>query len=129
MKVAVFTGTRAEYGLLRWLIQDIQQSVALDLQLIVSGMHLAPPFGETWKEIVSDGFRIDERVEMLLASNTPTGVIKSMGLGMIGFADALDRLRPDAVVVLGDRFETLAMAQACADTPPVCSCAADAVAV
>lgn len=114
MKVAVFTGTRAEYGLLRWLIQDIQKSVALDLQLIVSGMHLAPPFGETWKEIVSDGFRIDERVEMLLASNTPTGVIKSMGLGMIGFADALDRLRPDAVVVLGDRFETLAMAQACA---------------
>lgn len=114
MKVAVFTGTRAEYGLLRWLIQDIQSSDALKLQLIVSGMHLAPSFGETWKEIVSDGFRIDERVEMLLASNTPTGVIKSMGLGMIGFADALERLRPDAVVLLGDRFEALAMAQACA---------------
>ncbi len=114
MKVAVFTGTRAEYGLLRWLIQDIEKSPALELQLIVSGMHLAPSFGETWKEIISDGFRIDERVEMLLASNTANGVIKSMGLGMIGFADALQRLRPDAVVVLGDRFETLAMAQACA---------------
>jgi UDP-N-acetylglucosamine 2-epimerase (non-hydrolysing) len=114
MKVAVFTGTRAEYGLLRWLMYDIQRSDSLELQLIVSGTHWAPSFGETWKEIVSDGFRIDERVEMLLASNTSSGVIKSMGLGMIGFADALERLRPNAMVVLGDRFETLAMTQACA---------------
>ncbi|MBF8669050.1 UDP-N-acetylglucosamine 2-epimerase (hydrolyzing) [Pseudomonas putida] len=110
-KVAVFTGTRAEYGLLYWLMKAIQDSTSLDLQVIVSGMHLSPEFGETWKEVVKDGFEIDAKVEILLSSDTPVGVVKSMGLGTLGFADALDRLRPDILVVLGDRFEALAIVQ------------------
>ncbi|MDE3740190.1 UDP-N-acetylglucosamine 2-epimerase [Pseudomonas resinovorans] len=111
-KVAVFTGTRAEYGLLYWLMKDIQTSARLELQIIVSGMHLSPEFGETWRLIEQDGFDINAKVEMLLSSDTPVGVVKSMGLGTLGFADALDRLRPDVLVVLGDRFEALAIVQA-----------------
>lgn len=111
-RIAVFTGTRAEYGLLYWLMKDIQVSSQLELQVIVSGMHLSPEFGETWKEIEADGFPIDAKIEMLLSSDTPVGVVKSVGLGTIGFADALDRLRPDLLVVLGDRFEALAVVQA-----------------
>jgi UDP-hydrolysing UDP-N-acetyl-D-glucosamine 2-epimerase len=111
-KVAVFTGTRAEYGLLYWLLKDVQASERLQLQLIVSAMHLSPEFGQTWRQIEQDGFPIDAKVEMLLSSDSATGVAKSMGLGTIGFADALDRLRPDWLVVLGDRFEALAIVQA-----------------
>lgn len=111
-KVAVFTGTRAEYGLLYWLMKDIQASNRLELQLIVSAMHLSPEFGSTWRQVELDGFAIDAKVEMLLSSDTPVGVVKSMGLGTIGFADALDRLKPDVLVVLGDRFEALAVVQA-----------------
>lgn len=111
-KVAVFTGTRAEYGLLYWLMKDLQASAHLELQVIVSGMHLSPEFGETWKQIEQDGFSIDAKVEMLLSSDTPVGVVKSMGVGTLGFADSLDRLRPDVLVVLGDRFEALAIVQA-----------------
>ena len=111
-RIAVFTGTRAEYGLLYWLMKDIQASPLLDLQVIVSGMHLSPEFGETWKLVEADGFPVDAKVEMLLSSDTSVGVVKSMGLGTIGFADALDRLKPDMLVVLGDRFEALAVVQA-----------------
>lgn len=111
-KIAVFTGTRAEYGLLYWLMKDIQASATLQLQLIVGAMHLSPEFGQTWQQIEQDGFVIDSKVEMLLSSDTTVGVVKSMGLGTIGFADALDRLRPDALIVLGDRFEALAIVQA-----------------
>ena len=111
-KVAIFTGTRAEYGLLYWLMKDIQENDRLDLQLIVSAMHLSSEFGETWRQIKEDGFSIDAKIEMLVSSNTDVGIVKSMGLGTIGFADALDRLRPDMLVVLGDRFEALAIAQA-----------------
>lgn len=110
-RIAVFTGTRAEYGLLYWLMKDIQEKALLELQVIVSGMHLSPEFGETWKQIEADGFPIDAKVEMLLSSDTPVGVVKSLGLGTVGFADALDRLRPNMLVVLGDRFEALAVAQ------------------
>ena len=111
-KVAVFTGTRAEYGLLYWLMKGLKDLPALELQVIVSGMHLSPEFGETWKHIVQDGFEIDAKVEMLLSSDTAVGVVKSMGLGLLGFADALERLAPDVLVVLGDRFEALAVVQA-----------------
>lgn len=113
-KIAVFTATRAEYGLLYWLMKDIQASDALELQVLVSGMHLSPEFGETWKDIVADGFAIDAKVEMLLSSDTAVGVAKSMGLGALGFADALERLAPDVLVVLGDRFEALAVVQVAA---------------
>jgi UDP-hydrolysing UDP-N-acetyl-D-glucosamine 2-epimerase len=111
-KICVFTGTRAEYGLLYWLMKNIQTSATLELQVIVSGMHLSPEFGETWKQIEQDGFVIDAKVEMVLSSDTVVGVTKSMGLGLIGFAEALDRLKPDVLVVLGDRYEALAVAQA-----------------
>ena len=109
-KICVVTGTRAEYGLLRWVMQGIQDSELLDLQLIVTGMHLSPEFGLTVQEIEAEGFRIDRQVEMLLSSDTPVGITKSMGLAMIGFADALGELQPDLLLVLGDRFEIFAAA-------------------
>lgn len=111
-KICVITGSRAEYGLLYWLMKEIQGDPELQLQIIATGMHLAPEFGLTYRKIEEDGFIINEKVEMLLASDTPTGIAKSIGLGVIGFADALQRQNPDIVIVLGDRFEILAAAQA-----------------
>ncbi|WP_068547303.1 UDP-N-acetylglucosamine 2-epimerase [Thalassotalea crassostreae] len=109
--ICVFTGTRAEYGLLYWLLKDIESDHELDLQLLVSGMHLSPEFGCTYQQIEKDGFKIDEKIEVLLSSDTPIGVSKSMGLAILGFADSLNRLAPDIIVILGDRFEALAAAQ------------------
>ncbi|MBA5859149.1 UDP-N-acetylglucosamine 2-epimerase, partial [Morganella morganii] len=80
------------------------------LQLIGSGMHFAPEFGETYKQIEKDGFHIDEKIEILLSSNSSVGVAKSIGLGVLGFADAFSRLKPDILVILGERFEALAAA-------------------
>ncbi len=111
--ICVFTGTRADYGLLKPLMDGIRADSELQLQLLVSGMHLSPEFGMTYRLIEADGFELDETVEILLSSDTPTGIAKAMGLGVIGYAEALSRLRPDVVVILGDRFEGLAMAQAC----------------
>ena len=111
-KICVVTGTRAEYGLLYWLMKEIQDDAALQLQLVVTGMHLSPEFGLTYRTIEEDGFTIDAKVEMLLSSDTPVGIAKSIGLGVIGFADVLERLQPDIMVVLGDRYEILAAAQA-----------------
>lgn len=110
--IAVFTGTRAEYGLLYWLMKDIAADPDLELKLIVSGTHLSPEFGLTYQQIEQDGFKIDERIEMLLSSDTSVGVVKSMGVALLGLADALARLQPDMLVILGDRFEALAAAQA-----------------
>ena len=107
----MFTGSRAEYGLLYWLIKDINADEMLTLQLLVSGSHLSPEFGLTYNQILDDGFHVDEKVEMLLSSNTSTGTAKSMGLAILGYADALDRLAPDIIVILGDRYEALAAAQ------------------
>lgn len=104
-KICVITGTRAEYGLLRWVMQGIKDDPELTLQVIATGMHLSPEFGLTYREIEQDGFQIDRKVEMLTSSDTPVGIAKSMGLGLIGFADALNELQPDLIVVLGDRFE------------------------
>lgn len=104
-KICVITGTRAEYGLLRWVMQGIQDDPELTLQIIATGMHLSPEFGLTYQAIEQDGFQIDRKVEMLTSSDTPVGIAKSMGLGLIGFADALTELKPDLILVLGDRFE------------------------
>lgn len=104
-KICVITGTRAEYGLLRWVMQGIKDDNELTLQIIATGIHLSPEFGLTYKAIEQDGFQIDRKVEMLTSSDTSVGIAKSMGLGMIGFADALHELQPDLIVVLGDRFE------------------------
>jgi GDP/UDP-N,N'-diacetylbacillosamine 2-epimerase (hydrolysing) len=107
-RVCVVTGSRAEYGLLKWLLRDLEASESVELQLIVTGAHLAPEFGLTYQEIEADGFRIDRKLESLLSSDTAVGAAKSMGLGMIAFADAFTELSPDIVVVLGDRYELLA---------------------
>jgi GDP/UDP-N,N'-diacetylbacillosamine 2-epimerase (hydrolysing) len=107
-KICVVTGTRAEYGLLRWIMDGIDESDTLDLQVIATGMHLSPEFGLTYKEIEKDGFNIDKKVEMLLSADTPSAISKSTGLGLFGFADAYKDLKPDIVVILGDRFEIMA---------------------
>ena len=104
-KTCVVTGTRAEYGLLRWLMDGINKSTKLDLQIVATGMHLSPEFGLTYQEIENDGFKIDRKIEMLVSSDSANGIVKSMGLGMIGFTDALTELKPDLIVVLGDRYE------------------------
>jgi UDP-hydrolysing UDP-N-acetyl-D-glucosamine 2-epimerase len=110
-KIAVFTGTRAEYGILVPLLSKIKQDKQIILQILVSAMHLSPEFGLSKSLIINDGYHIDEEVEMLLSSDTTTGCAKSVGLGIIGFADALKRLSPDILIVLGDRFEALAVVQ------------------
>lgn len=111
-KICVITGTRAEYGLLRRVMQGIKSEPELTLQIIATGTHVSPEFGLTYREIEQDGFQIDRKVEMLLSSDTPVGIAKSMGLGVIGFADALEELKPDLLVVLGDRFEIFAAVSA-----------------
>lgn len=111
-KICVITGTRAEYGLLRWVMEGIKGDPDLTLQIIATGMHLSPEFGLTYREIENDGFRIDCKVEMLTSSDTSVGIAKSMGLGLIGFADAFDKLRPNLIVLLGDRFEIFSAAAA-----------------
>lgn len=111
-KICIVSGTRAEYGLLRWIMEGIRQSPELELQLVVTGMHLSSEFGMTVDAIEDDGFTVDHKVEMLLSSDSAVGVTKSMGLGMIGFADALAELKPDLLLILGDRYEIFAVAAA-----------------
>ncbi len=106
-KICVVTGNRAEYGLLRWVMDGINNSELLELNVIATGMHLLPDYGLTVKNIEKDGFHIDKKIEMLLSSDNSVGISKSMGIGLIGFADALDQLKPDLLLVLGDRFEIL----------------------
>jgi len=108
LRICVITGTRAEYGLLRLLMERIREDIALELQLVATGMHLSPEFGSTYQSIEADGFRIDRKVETLLSSDSFIGIGKSVGLGVIGFADVFSDLKPNLIVVLGDRFEILA---------------------
>lgn len=112
-KICVFTGSRAEYGLLTPLMKEIEKDKSLELMLLVTGTHLSPEFGLTYREIKQDGFDMHEKVEMLLSSDTPVGISKSIGLGLIGYSEALERVKPDIAVVLGDRFEAQAFAIAC----------------
>jgi GDP/UDP-N,N'-diacetylbacillosamine 2-epimerase (hydrolysing) len=111
-KICVVTGSRADYGCLRWVMQGIRETPSLELQIIATGMHLSPEFGLTYRAIERDGFFIDSKIEMLLSSDTPVALAKSMGLGMIGFGEALQRLRPELIFVLGDRFEIFSAAAA-----------------
>lgn len=111
-KICVVTGSRADFGLLRWLMAAIRTAPGMALQVVATGSHLSPEFGLTAQEIEQAGFAIDRRIEILLSSDTGAGVAKSTGLGLIGFADAFQDLRPDLVVLLGDRFEILAAATA-----------------
>lgn len=111
MKIAVFTATRAEYGILSGLLKKLQRDKFFQLHLIVSGSHLSPEFGLTYRDIEADGFDISDKVEILLSSNTSVGCAKSVGLAMISLTDSLARLQPDCLLVLGDRTELLAAAQ------------------
>ncbi|MFH1115230.1 MAG: UDP-N-acetylglucosamine 2-epimerase [Pseudomonadota bacterium] len=110
--IGIVTTARSDYGLYVPLLRLIQQDPDLDLRLYVTGMHLSPEFGNTFEAILKEGFQIHERVEMLLSSDTPAGIAKSMGLGTIGFAESFSRFQPDLLVVLGDRFEMHAGAMA-----------------
>lgn len=103
-KICVITGTRAEYGLLHPLLNTIKNDNELELQLIVTGMHLSPEFGLTYKSIEKEFF-IDKKIEMLLSSDTHVGISKSMGLAQISFSEAYEELKPDLIIVLGDRYE------------------------
>ena len=111
-RICVVTGSRAEYGLLHGLIKEIQDSKDLELQLVVAGMHLSPEFGLTYREIEKDGFEISRTIDMQLTSDTSMGIAKSLGLGTIGFGEAFHALKPEILVLLGDRFELLAAASA-----------------
>jgi GDP/UDP-N,N'-diacetylbacillosamine 2-epimerase (hydrolysing) len=103
-RICVVTGTRAEFGLLYWLMKEIESDDALELQVIVTGMHLSPEFGLTYQEIEKD-FKIDKKIEMLISSDTSIGISKSMGLAQISFSESYEDLQPDLLVVLGDRYE------------------------
>lgn len=112
-RICVVTGSRAEYGLLYWVLHDLRADPSIELQLVATGMHLAPEFGSTVHDIERDGFDISRRVEMLVSSDAPGAVAKSIALGVMGMSDAFQQLEPDIVLLLGDRFEILAAAQAC----------------
>lgn len=111
-KVCIITGTRAEYGLLKPVIDKVHKSGELALQLVVTGMHLSTEFGLTYREIEEDGYPITAKIEMLLSSDTAVGVTKSMGVALFGFADYFDTHKPDIAVILGDRYEMLMAASA-----------------
>lgn len=111
-KICVISGGRADYDLLKPIMRHIQEDAHLRLQLIVSGAHLSPEFGSTYKSIERDGFNINWKLEMLISSDTPTGTAKSIGLGLIGFAEAFNNLYPDLIIILGDRYEIFAAASA-----------------
>ncbi len=112
MKICIATGTRAEYGLLKPLIDEILKENSFVLQLLVTGAHLSPEFGLTYKQIESDGYSIDAKVEMLMSSDSAEGITKSMGVALIAYADTLKNLKPDLLVILGDRYEMLALSSA-----------------
>jgi GDP/UDP-N,N'-diacetylbacillosamine 2-epimerase (hydrolysing) len=107
-KICIVTGTRAEYGLFYPLLKRLEAEEMFDVQLVVTGMHLSPEFGMTYREIEEDGFVVDRKVEMLLSSDSASGITKSIGVGMLSFSDVFESSRPDLLIVLGDRFETFA---------------------
>ena len=111
-KICIITGTRAEYGLLYWLIKGVHEDSELELQLLVTGMHLSPEFGLTWKEIEKDGFPISRKIDIQLSSDTAVGISKSNSLALLSFAETFEELKPEIVVLLGDRTEVFAAAQA-----------------
>ena len=108
-QIMVLTSARADYGLLSGLIKKLASDERVRVRLVVTGMHLSPEFGLTYKEIEKDGIKIDRKIEILMSSDTPVSVSKTMGMAMISFADYIEEVHPDALLVLGDRYETLAV--------------------
>jgi len=111
-KICAVTGSRADYGLLRLVMKGIEAEPSLTLQIIATGMHLSPTFGLTYKEIEGDGFKIDQKVECLSSSDSPVAIAEATGKALSGCAKAFDQLKPDLVLVLGDRFEIFAACSA-----------------
>ena len=109
-KICFVTATRAEYWLLKPLMKLVDHSEELELQIIATGAHLSPEFGLTFEQIEQDGYSIDEKIETLLSADTPSSIVKTMGLTMLGLSDTLRRIKPDLLVLLGDRYEMLAIA-------------------
>jgi len=114
-KICILTATRAEYGLLKPIILALKNEELLNVAVVVTGMHLSPEFGLTYKEIERDGIEIDDKIPILLSADTPAAISKTMGLAMIGFGEYFERSKPDMLVVLGDRYETLAICCAAAN--------------
>lgn len=120
-KILVVTGGRAEYGILKPLLEEIKFSKKLRLNLVVTGTHLSNEFGYTISEIKKDKFSISDKIEIILSSDSTISIAKSMGLLMISFSETLARLKPDIVILLGDRFETFAAGSAClVSRIPIC---------
>ena len=109
-RVCIVTATRAEYGLLKPIILKLQAQNNLEVRVVATGMHLSPEFGMTCQEIEQDGIRLDRKIEILLSADTSSAISKSMGLAMISFADYFSERKPDLLIVLGDRYEILAVA-------------------
>lgn len=109
-KICVITGSRAEYGTMYYLIKEINDDPDLILQIIVTGTHLSPEFGLTYKEIIKNNFKISKKIEIIQSSDTSIGICKSMGLAMISFSEAFEELKPDICLVLGDRYEIFSAA-------------------
>lgn len=107
--ISIVTATRAEYGLLKPIIEKLNLIEEFDVRVVATGAHLSSEFGLTYKEIEQDGIVIDEKIEILLSSDTPSSISKSMGIAMISFADYFEKLNPDMLIVLGDRYETFAV--------------------
>lgn len=110
--ISILTATRAEYGLLKPIIKKLVDVPMFDVRIVATGAHLSPEFGLTYKEIEADGFIIDNKIEILLSSDSPVGISKSMGLTLVSFADYFNKLKPDMLIVLGDRYESLAVSMA-----------------
>lgn len=110
-KICVVTATRAEYGLLHWTMKEIEKSPGLELQILVTGMHLSPKFGETWKAIEADGFKINKKIDLGLLEDSKDSVINQISLGIKDFSKAFQELKPDLILILGDRYEMLSIAQ------------------
>lgn len=111
-KIAVVTGSRSEYGILYWILKKISESSTLELQLIVTGMHLSKKYGETWKDIEKDGFEINDKIYMNMENSERKYISESIGAGIIGFSKSFEKLKPDILLILGDRYEILAAAVA-----------------
>ena len=111
-KICIVTGSRAEYGVMYWVLKKLQADDAINLQVIATGAHLSAEHGMTHRVIEDDGFRIDKKIDLRLSDDSPEGIARSFGICVTGVAEALQDLRPDVVVVVGDRYEILAVAQA-----------------
>ena len=109
-KIAVLSTSRADYGHLYWVMKELQQAEDVELQTIAIGAHGSPRFGETWQRFEQDGFGLDAKLECLIDSNTDVGMAKTIGMATLSLSDALDRLRPDLLLLIADRYEMLAPA-------------------